>query len=129
MSDIKTLTKKINHWVKERGWEKGQKPKDLAISLCLEAAEVLEHFQWRNDKKSLQHVKENKEEVADELADVAIYLFKLADKIKINLADSIEKKLIKASKKYPVEAVKNNAQNYYLIKKRSRINRKAKSTR
>ena len=120
MSDIKDLTNKINKWIKERGWEPGQKPKDLAISLCLEAAEVLEHFQWKNERKSWKHVKENKEEVADELADVAIYLFKLADKTKIDLREAIEKKLIKISKKYPVEAVKGNSKEYYKRKREAR---------
>lgn len=120
MSDIKNLTKKINQWVAERGWEKAQKPKDLAISLSLEAAEVLEHFQWKNERKVTKHIKENKEELADELADVAIYLFKLADKTKINLVDAVENKLVKASKKYPVNVVKGNSEEYYRLKKQAR---------
>src|SRR3972149_9728125 len=106
MSDIKDLTLKINHWIAERGWERGQKPKDLAISISLEAAEILEHFQWKNEKQVAKHVKENKEELADELADVAIYLLEMAYKTKINLVDAIENKLIKQSKKYPVGKVK-----------------------
>lgn len=120
MSDIKELTRKINRWVAERGWEPAQKPKDLAISLSLEAAEVLEHFQWKNERKVAKHIKENKEELADELADVAVYLFKLADKAKINLASAIENKLVKASKKYPVKIVKGNSREYYRLKKEAR---------
>lgn len=121
MSDIKDLTNKVNQWVAERGWEPAQKPKDLAISLSLEAAEVLEHFQWKNERKVSKHIKENKEELAGELADVAIYLLKLADKTKINLKDAIENKLVKASKKYPVEAVKGNSKEYYRLKKEARV--------
>ncbi len=122
MSDIKDLTQKINKWVRERGWEKFQKPKDLAISLSLEAAEVLEHFQWKGDKETKKHIVEKEEELADELADVAIYLFKLADKTGINLPEAIESKLIKASKKYPVKFVKGDIRlrNYYKIKKLNR---------
>lgn len=120
MSDIKELTDKINKWVAERGWEKAQKPKDLAISLSLEAAEVLEHFQWKNERKVAKHIKENKEELADELADVAIYLLKLADKTKIDLISAVENKLVKASKKYPVEIVKGNSKEYYRLKKQAR---------
>jgi len=120
MSDIQDLTNKINQWVAERGWEKAQKPKDLAISLSLEAAEVLEHFQWKNERKVSKHIKENKEELADELADVAVYLLKLADKTKINLAEAIESKLIKASKKYPVKLVKGDSKEYYRLKKQAR---------
>lgn len=123
MSDIKELTKKINQWVAERGWEPAQKPKDLAISLSLEAAEVLEHFQWKNERKVAKHIKENKEELADELADVAIYLLKLADKTKIDLKSAVENKLIKASKKYPVEVVKGNSKQYYKLKKQARAQR------
>jgi dCTP diphosphatase len=124
MSEIKELTKKIKKFIHERGWDKAQKPKDLAISVCLEAAEVLEHFQWKNDKKSAKHVKENKEDVADELADVAIYLFELADKIKVDLGEAIENKLIKTGKKYPVGAVKHNSSEYYRIKKAVRASKK-----
>ncbi|OGM31530.1 hypothetical protein A2803_02225 [Candidatus Woesebacteria bacterium RIFCSPHIGHO2_01_FULL_44_21] len=123
MSDIRELTKKINKWVAERGWEPAQKPKDLAISLSLEAAEVLEHFQWKNDRKVAKHIRENKEELADELADVAIYLLKLADKTKINLGSAIESKLVKASKKYPVKVVKGNSKVYYRLKKLARSKR------
>lgn len=106
MSDIRDLTKKVNIWIKERGWEIAQKPKDLAISLSLEAAEVLEHFQWKNERKVARHIVENKEE--------------LADKTKINLVDAVENKLVKASKKYPVEAVKGNSKEYYRLKKQAR---------
>lgn len=123
MSDIKDLTSKINQWVAERGWEPAQKPKDLAISLSLEAAEVLEHFQWKNERKVAKHIRENREELADELADVAIYLLKLADKTKIDLRSAVEHKLVKASKKYPVEAVKGNSKEYYRLKNQSRTKR------
>lgn len=124
MSEIKELTKKINKWVNKRGLERFQKPKDLAISLLLEAAELLEHFQWKNERQSAHHVKNNKEEVADELADVAIYLFKLADKIKVDLSKAVERKLVKASKKYPTERVKGTTKEYYRIKKQTRLSRK-----
>lgn len=121
MSDIKKLTKKINKWVSDRNWEKFQKPKDLAISLSLEAAEVLEHFQWKNEPAVKKHIRENKEELADELADVAIYLLKLADKTGIDLGEAIVKKLAKASKKYPVGV---NKKEYYKIKKSHRSSKK-----
>jgi dCTP diphosphatase len=120
MSEIIELTKKINKWIAERGWEPAQKPKDLAISLSLETAEVLEHFQWKNERKVSKHIRENKEELSDELADVAIYLLKLADVAKINLKDAVENKLIKVSKKYPVRSVKGNTKEYYKLKKQAR---------
>lgn len=81
---------------------------------------MLEHFQWKNERKVAKHIKENKEELADELADVAIYLLKLADKTKIDLKTAVENKLVKASQKYPVEAVKGNSKEYYRLKKQAR---------
>jgi len=121
MSEIKNLTNNINKWLDDRGWQKNQKPKDLAISISLEAAEVLEHFQWKNDKQFDEHVRESKEEIQDEIADVAIYLFKLADKLNVDLGDAIIKKLEKQSKKYPVSKVRGkDLDNYFKIKKAHR---------
>jgi len=128
MKDIPSLTKLINKFVKERSWEKFQTPKDLAISISLEASEVLEHFQWKKDKEVKKHIQDNKDELADELADVAVYLFKLADKTGIDLSEAIQNKLAKAAKKFPVEAVKGDKrlEKYYAIKKQVRQTRKAK---
>jgi NTP pyrophosphatase (non-canonical NTP hydrolase) len=121
MTQFEDITIKINKWVSVRGWEKHQKPKDLAISLCLEAAEVLEHFQWKNDSAVKKHVAKNRNEIADELADVGIYLFKLADKIGVDLAGVMEKKLIKQAKKYPVKSrVPLGLEEYSRIKKEYR---------
>ena len=75
---------------------------------------------WKNEKQVAKHVKENKEELADELADVAIYLLEMAYKTKINLVDAIENKLIKQSKKYPVGKVKLNTEEYYRLKNKAR---------
>jgi NTP pyrophosphatase (non-canonical NTP hydrolase) len=117
MSDISELTQKINNFLRERNWEKHQKPKDLAISLCLEAAEVLEHFQWRNDKVARKQFEENREALEFELADVAIYLLKICDKLGVDLKDSVERKLLRQEKKYPV-SLKNDSglEKYWKIK-------------
>ena len=122
MGDIQKITDEINNWVKARGWEKFQKPKDLAISLSLECAEVLEHFQWKSEKQFKDYFKDNKEAVSDELADTAIYLFKLADKLKIDLPKAIVEKLAKASKKYPVSTMRDDSKlsEYFKIKKSAR---------
>jgi NTP pyrophosphatase (non-canonical NTP hydrolase) len=122
MSDIDTLTKIINKWVRERGWDKFQKPKDLAISLSLEVAEVLEHFQWRSESQFVKHLQIEKESFGDELADVAIYLFKLADKTKVDLPSAIKQKLKKASKKYPLRVTREDRSlsRYYKTKKEYR---------
>ena len=113
MSDIKHLTRKINKFVKERDWKQFHNHKDMALSLVLEATEVLEHFQWIASIKDInKHVKHKKADIADELADVAIYLFELADNLEIDIAKAVEAKLNKNSAKYPVDKAKGSAKKY-----------------
>ena len=87
-------------------------PKNLAISIVIEAAELLEQFQWKDDKAVKKHIRENREEIADELADVAIYLVELADNLGIDLIHAMDGKLEKNAKKYPVEKAKGIATKY-----------------
>ncbi len=89
--DIKQLTEEMNRFVRSKGWygensKRPQTPRNLSISLALEAAEILEHFQWRDEVK-------DKEELASELADVALYLFELASVTGIDLEQAMLKKL------------------------------------
>ena len=89
--DIKELTEEMNRFVRSKGWydktsKRPQTPRNLSISLALEAAEILEHFQWHEEVK-------DKEELASELADVALYLLELASVAGIDLEEAILKKL------------------------------------
>ncbi|NQU31412.1 MAG: nucleotide pyrophosphohydrolase [Anaerolineae bacterium] len=88
--DIKELTERMHNFVRSKGWYKAdskrpQTPRNLSISLALEAAEILEHFQWNEAF--------DKEELADELADVALYLLQLASIAEIDLEQAILDKL------------------------------------
>jgi NTP pyrophosphatase (non-canonical NTP hydrolase) len=112
MSEIKELTEKIKKFVNEREWGQFHNRKDLALSLVLEATEVLEHFQWKKPEEVETHAVHYKEELADELADVAFYLFELADNLKIDLSSAIESKLAKNALKYPIEKSKGNITKY-----------------
>ena len=112
MTDIKKLTEEIKKFRDERDWMQFHNHKDMAISLALEAAEVLEHFQWKSSEEIEEYVKTNKEEIGEELADVAIYLFELADNIGVDLEEVAEKKLIKNAKKYPAEKAKGKHTKY-----------------
>src|SRR3990167_10261069 len=103
MAEIKTITAKIRKFRDQRDWKQFHNHKDMAISLVLEAAEVLEHFQWKSPEDIKAHAKSNKEEIGEELADVAIYLFELADNIGVDLREAVEKKLAKNNAKYPAE--------------------------
>jgi len=89
--DIKHLTDEMNHFVRSKGWfdensKRPQTPRNLSISLALEASEILEHFQWQDEIK-------DKEELAGELADVALYLLELASVTEIDLEEAMLKKL------------------------------------
>jgi NTP pyrophosphatase (non-canonical NTP hydrolase) len=105
----------------ERDWL-GLPPRALAISIALEAAELLEHFQWQDEALG------DKQAIADELADVLIYAFEFAQEMNIDMAAAIEHKLQKAAKKYPAEAFKNKskteqAQNWLAAKQVHRQHR------
>lgn len=97
---IETLRKLPLDFCKERDWLKNQTPRGLAISITLEAAELLEHFQWE------EYNPKDKQEITDELADVLIYCLELSDKLDIDITTAISKKLEKAAIKYPLEAMK-----------------------
>ncbi len=87
-------------------------PKNMSISVIIEAAELLEHFQWKTKEEVKIYVEENKEEIQEEIADIALYLFELADNLEIDLLNAMKKKLEKNSKKYPVEKAKGKHTKY-----------------
>jgi NTP pyrophosphatase (non-canonical NTP hydrolase) len=100
---------KILKFRNERDWEQFHSPKNLAISLLLEASEVLELFQWTQDN----NLPENKREaLRDELADVYAHLLLLAHIFSIDLENSLDTKIQKSAEKYPVEKSKGNALKY-----------------
>ena len=105
-NEIKKLTERIIKFRDARDWKQFHKPKDLAISLSLEAAEVLEHFQWKSEAEINEYLKTNKDELAEELADVLNYLFLTAHDLDIDISDALNKKIDKSETKYPVEKAK-----------------------
>ncbi len=112
MSEIKRITEMIKRFRDERDWKQFHNHKDVALSLVLEASEVLEHFQWKSLKEVEEHGKACKEELADELADVAMYLFELADNLKIDLPQAMAQKMKKNALKYPVHKAKGKHTKY-----------------
>ncbi|KAF1301630.1 MULTISPECIES: nucleotide pyrophosphohydrolase [Enterococcus] len=90
---------KINQFREERDWRQFHNEKDLALSISLEAAELLELFQW----KTSEEAKENPERLKEELADVLIYSYMMADNLNFDIDEIIEEKLQKNAQKYPVE--------------------------
>jgi dCTP diphosphatase len=112
--DIKSLQKKLREFAQEREWEQFHSPKNLATALAIEAAELLEPFQWLKEEES-RRLSENPADFArveDEIADVMIYLLRLADQLNINLEQAVKEKIRKNAEKYPVDLAKGNAVKY-----------------
>ena len=112
MSEINKITKKIIQFRDERDWMQFHDPKNMAVSIILEASELLEHFQWKTNEEVEKYVMQNKSEIKDEIADIALYLFELADNLGINLIGAMEEKLKKNTMKYPVEKAKGKHTKY-----------------
>jgi NTP pyrophosphatase (non-canonical NTP hydrolase) len=112
MSDIKKLTQKIIKLRDARDWGKFNNPKDCAISLALEAAEVLEHFQWKNPAEIKRYIRTSKHHVGEELADVLYWVLLMSNDLGIDIAKALDEKLKITAKKYPVEKAKGNHLKY-----------------
>lgn len=112
MTDFEVIQKKLLKFREDRNWRQFHNPKDLAISLCLEAAEVLEHFQWKNPEEIKQHLKRHKSDVAEELADVLNWIILIAHDLEIDLAKASLDKIEKNAKKYPTEKTKGRHTKY-----------------
>ena len=98
MNELDQLREKILQFRDERNWQQFHNPKDLALSLSLEASELLELFQWKTSEEA---VEKNLDKMKDELADVLIYAILFANELNMNMESIIEKKLSVNRKKYP----------------------------
>lgn len=112
MSDLSDLQKKIVAFRDERDWKQFHNPKDMAISLALEASEFLEHYQWKNESEITAHLNEHKSDVADELADVLYWVLLIANDLEIDLTAAAESKLKQNAAKYPVSKAKGSHKKY-----------------
>jgi dCTP diphosphatase len=117
---MKDIELKVKKYLESRGWDKAL-PGDMAKSISIEAAELLEHFQWRNPSSiELKKDKEKMEDIKKELADILIYCIDLAVLLNIDTKKIILSKLAYNQKKFPVKKVKGNSANYFNIKKEYR---------
>lgn len=112
MTDVERLTKALIDFRDARDWQQFHNPKDLALSLSLESAEVLEHFQWKNGTELEEYLATHQNDIADELADVFNWVLILAHDLNINIVQASERKIEKNDKKYPVEKAKGTATKY-----------------
>ena len=115
---IDDLQQKVAKFRDDRNWKQFHGPKDLAVSIAIEAAELMECFQWKSKEDVEKYLASDRSvEVREEMADVLIYLLNLADVLNIDLLDAAYKKLEKNSGKYPVEKAKDNAKKYSDLEK------------
>jgi dCTP diphosphatase len=112
MSDLDSLTKKVIMFRDERDWSQFHNPKDVAVSLTLEAAELLEIFQWKEGDAISQVAQERKEDVANELADVLYWTLLMAHDMGINLPSALAAKLDANAVKYPVAKARGSSKKY-----------------
>ena len=110
--DIQTLTQQLRQFAKDRDWEQFHSPKNLAMALSVEASELLENFQWLTEDQSSNLNPEKHDKVAEEIADVFLYLLRMSDQLGINLLDAAAKKIVKNAEKYPVEKVRGSSRKY-----------------
>ena len=116
MGQIKELTDKIIDFRDARVWKQFHNPKDVAISLSLEAGEVLEHFQWKSKEEIEEYIIGHKEEIGDELADVLYWVLLFSYDLQIDIAKALRKKIKKNKEKYPVEKARGSHKKYTELK-------------
>jgi NTP pyrophosphatase (non-canonical NTP hydrolase) len=108
MNPVETLTKRIIDFRDRRHWKQFHNPKDLALSLVLEASEVMEHFQWKNPEEIKKHLIDKKEDVSDELADVLYWVLLMSHDFNIDIVTALENKIKKNEDKYPEDKAKGS---------------------
>jgi dCTP diphosphatase len=109
---LRTLRDKLRQFAEERDWNQFHSPKNLAMALSVEASELMEHFQWMSETDSQSIPLEKREQIREEVADVLLYLIRIADKLDIDLAEAAEAKIKINAAKYPIQKARGNNKKY-----------------
>lgn len=112
MNDLHALRDEVRRFVTERGWDRHHNPKNLSMALAVEAAEVLEHFQWCSESESFALPPDKRRAVAHELCDVLMGVVRVADLLDIDLATAFTEKMALNREKYPPDKVRGRAVKY-----------------
>lgn len=112
MKDLEELRQHVAKFALERDWDQFHSPKNLTMALSVEVAELMEHFQWLSEEQSRQLDPDTLIEVAKEIADVQVYLVRLADMLKIDILQTVATKMQENAEKYPAEKVRGSAKKY-----------------
>ncbi len=111
-SEIESLVLALRDFAHARDWEQFHSPKNLAAALTVEVSELLEHFQWLTEEQSRQLSDDKRNAVAEEVADVLLYLLQLSDKLGIDPLDAARAKLQANAHKYPVDRARGSSKKY-----------------
>ena len=112
MTDIPKLQERLREFAEQRDWKQFHSPKNLSMALIVEAGELAEHFQWLTQEESFNLASEKLEAVGEELADIFVYLVRLADQLNIDLSQAVERKIGLNELKYPADKVRGSAKKY-----------------
>jgi NTP pyrophosphatase (non-canonical NTP hydrolase) len=110
--DLEVIKQQLRIFAKERDWDQFHSPKNFSMALIVECAELVEHFQWLTDDQSKNLPADTLDEVSLEMADIMIYLIRLADKLDVDLLQAVERKIGLNAIKYPIEKSKGIAAKY-----------------
>ncbi|MFG6447734.1 nucleotide pyrophosphohydrolase [Roseateles sp. BYS180W] len=100
--DIEQLQQRLRHFAAQRQWQPYQTPKNLAMAMVVEAAELLEIFQWKTAEESAALDEDTRQHLGEEVADVLLYLVQIADQCGVDVDAAVERKLLLNARKYPV---------------------------
>jgi NTP pyrophosphatase (non-canonical NTP hydrolase) len=117
LGDLARLRELVRVFVNERDWDQFHTPKNLSSALSVEAAELLEHFQWLQHGRLDELGAGKLVEVRHEMADVLVYLVRLADKLDVDLMAAVQEKMVLNREKYPAELVRGDARKYHEYKR------------
>jgi NTP pyrophosphatase (non-canonical NTP hydrolase) len=117
VSELAQLRDLVRQFVDERDWDQFHTPKNLASALTVEAAELLEHFQWLRAGDAAELGDDKLREVRHEMADVLVYLVRLADKLDVDLMAAVQEKMVLNRAKYPADLVRGDARKYHEYKR------------
>jgi dCTP diphosphatase len=109
---IKALAAELKKFAAERDWDQFHSPKNLAMALAVECAEIMEHFQWLTENQSSALPPEKLQQVQEEIGDVLIYLTRLADMLGVDPLEAAAQKLEVNRRKYPADKVRGTAKKY-----------------
>ena len=110
--ELELVRQKLRQFAEDRDWDQFHSPKNLSMALIAEAAELVEHFQWLTEEQSQNLPEDKLREVEEELADILIYLVRIADKLDIDLMTATGNKMELNEQKYPSEKVKGSSKKY-----------------